>query len=151
MEKLLVAAAIAGDFQMESQNQFRSYYITVFVITILLFLWDLKRTYSMYARKRRCTQPVRAVISAKREIRHLHFSEYVYTFSGLDEYAGVTFYNRSARIRCEYMEDAEVELYVNPDRTREFWFEEEDMPGIFRVILSFFCIGLCLYTIIQLL
>lgn len=49
---------------------------------------------------------------------------YVYTFTGLDEYAGIAFCHKWLEVPTEHELGETVPLLINENNLDEFWFEE---------------------------
>lgn len=109
-------------------------------------IWCLIKINKNNEKRKRTTQLVRAVISEKRPAwdNCPRSPRYIYKFSGLDRYKGITFYDKSAKFRKSYAKGTEVMLYVNPDNVEEFWYEEELVPDMELVYLCAFVIFLAL-------
>ena len=67
---------------------------------------------------------------------------YIYTFTGLDEYEGVIFYDKSLLLENVHAKGEKVSLLINEENVEEFWFEEENEPPgkglpVLIIVLSF--------------
>lgn len=77
-------------------------------------------------KKQRMTKRVNVVIT-NRERKCVGHSQYcyIYTFTGMGEYEGVTFYDESLLIAKVYVKGETVPLLINEYNLKEFWFEEK--------------------------
>lgn len=96
-------------------------------------------------KKQRMTKRINVVIT-HRERKYIGHSQYryIYTFTGLDEYEGVTFYDESLLLMKVHVKGETVPLLINEYNLKEFWFEEKAELGqelllipIIAIFLSF--------------
>lgn len=96
-------------------------------------------------KKQRMTKRINVVIT-HRERKYIGHSQYryIYTFTGLDEYEGVTFYDESLLLMKVHVKGEIVPLLINEYNLKEFWFEEKAELGqelllipIIAIFLSF--------------
>lgn len=97
---------------------------------IITYGWYF-RAISKYMDKRKyATKRINAVVAYRKTskligIRSFHpVYYYVYIFTGLDEYEGVTFYDKSAKLEEQYRIGENVSLYINPENLGQFWVEK---------------------------
>lgn len=99
-------------------------------------------------KKQHMTKRIDVVIAKKERIElKWHHYRYIYTFSGLDEYKGISFYDKSALVEKSHIEGERVSLLINERNVEEFWFEEEVEPDKEVLILAIVVIFLSLVTI----
>lgn len=92
-------------------------------------------------KKQRATKRISAVITKRERIRIKARSSrpvyrYLYTFTGLDEYEGVSFCDETLLLENVHVEGEKVSFLINPENPEEFWFEEEDEPGKGLIVCS---------------
>ena len=61
---------------------------------------------------------------------------YVYTFTGLDEYERITFYDKSVKLEEKFQIGENVFLHINPENLGQFFVEnaaEPDKRIIFEI------------------
>ena len=77
-----------------------------------------------------------------------HHCCYIYTFSGLDEYKGINFYDKSALVEKSHVVGERVSLLINEWNVEEFWFEEEVEPGKEIIVCSLILIFVTIIEVI---
>lgn len=117
--------------------------IIMIVIGISVYIWWSRRVSKFEEKKRHMTKRINVVIM-KREKKAINFSKdrYIYTFTGLDEYEGVIFYDKSLLLENVHAKGEKVSLLINEENVEEFWFEEENEPPgkglpVLIIVLSF--------------
>lgn len=115
--------------------------VFVIIVGIFYFIWQFDRISKYKAKKRRISKCINAVITKRERIEirtrsWKHVYRYLYTFTGLDEYEGVTFCDETLLLECVHVEGEKVSLHINPDNPEEFWFEEADEPGQWILVCS---------------
>lgn len=108
------------------------------MVVIVTYGWYFKAISKYMDKRKYATKRINAVVADRKKSGLIY---YVYTFIGLDEYAGVTFYDKSLKIMEQYKKGSTVSLYVNPENLGQFWVEKATEPdkkmifGIAVVIL----------------
>ena len=101
-------------------------------------------------KKQRMTKRVNVVIT-NRERKCVGHSQYcyIYTFTGMGEYEGVTFYDESLLIAKVHVKGETVPLLINEDNLKEFWFEEKAELGREILLIPIIVIFLSLMNLIN--
>ena len=96
------------------------------IIGILGFVYISREITRNEEKKRHMTKRINAVISY-RERKDVGRSpyRYIYTFTGLDEYDGIIFYDESFLLTNVHVKGKIVTLLINEHNLEEFWFEEK--------------------------
>lgn len=133
--------------------------IVVFGICLIVLLlgciWVTIKVCRHKSMKMHMTKRINAVISDRWEpslYANAISYKYIYTFKGLDEYEGVTFDDRSIKVKKKHEIGENVSLLINANNLEEFWFEEADDPwkkasALWSFLLcqsSFICYLYCL-------
>ena len=120
--------------------------IEIIIIGILIIIQQSRRIARYEGKKQHMTKRINAVIT-NRERKKLDKSlygtivrgdeyRYLYTFTGLEEYEGMIFYDKSLWLKKVHVKGEKVTLLINENDMEEFWFEEEEEPGKGAVIGS---------------
>ena len=109
----------------------------------------VKEDSSIYEKRLHMTKRIDVTIMQK-EIIELkwHHCCYIYTFSGLDEYKGINFYDKSALVEKSHVVGERVSLLINEWNVEEFWFEEEVEPGKEIIVCSLILIFVTIIEVI---
>ena len=97
------------------------------IIGIFGFIYISREITRNEEKKRRMTKRINAVITyrERKDVGHSQYC-YIYTFTGLDEYEGVTFYDESLLLTNVHVKGEIVTLLINEHNLEEFWFEEAE-------------------------
>ena len=124
------------------------------IIGIFGFIYISREITRNEEKKRRMTKRINAVITY-RERKDVGYSQYryIYTFTGLDEYEGVTFYDKSLLLTTVHVKGETVTLLINEHNLEEFWFEEKLEPDKALLLLPILVIIISLinlpYTLVN--
>ena len=96
------------------------------IIGIFGFIYISREITRNEEKKRRMTKRINAVITyrERKDVGHSQYC-YIYTFTGLDEYEGVTFYDESLLLTNVHLKGEIVTLLINEHNLEEFCFEEK--------------------------
>ena len=121
--------------------------ITGIIIAISIIIRQSGRIARYEGKKQRMTKRINAVITNKERkrmdkslygtvVKNDDKYRYLYTFTGLEEYEGMIFYDKSLWLKKVHVKGEKVTLLINENDMEEFWFEEEEEPGKGAVIGS---------------
>lgn len=111
------------------------YALIILIFGIVGLIWQLAVILKYRNKRKHTTKRINAIITEKKVVEYNQYIRYVYTFLGTDEYKGITFYDRSAKVKTSYKEGKKVSLYINPQKVEQFWFEEEEAPNEWSILL----------------
>lgn len=96
--------------------------IITFIMGVMGCTWEAKLALKYKKIKRHMTKRINVVITSKVHMR----CSYIYTFTGLDEYKGVTFHDAGLEVGYSHEIGEVVTLLINEYNLDKFWFEEAE-------------------------
>lgn len=104
--------------------------LMMLMIVIGEYGWYFRENSKYLDKRKYATKRINAVVAYRktsrligvRSFRPVYY--YVYTFTGLDEYEGVTFYDTSLKLEEQYQIGEVVFLYINPENLGQFRVEK---------------------------
>lgn len=128
-------------------------YLTMIIICLVMgifsYIWQ-SRKIALYKEKiLHMTKRIDVTIMQKEIIEiKWHHCCYIYTFSGLDEYKGINFYDKLALVEKSHVVGERVSLLINEWNVEEFWFEEEVELGKEIIVCSLILIFVTIIEVI---
>ncbi len=125
------------------------YAFIIVILGCIFLIWQLVVIFKYNTRRKHATKCINAVITDKKVIEFNQYIRYNYLFVGADEYKGITFYDKFARVEKSYDVGKKVSLYIDPQDVDKFWFEDEEEPGKTNVVLAIILIFLAVLVMVR--
>ena len=113
----------------------------ILILGVFGCAWEGRLTFKYKKIKRHMTKRINVMIIGRLQMRR----NYIYWFTGLDEYKGVIFHDAGLEVRTRHEKGEIVSLLINEYNLEEFWFEEASSidhgkGAIGLGVVTFFCI-----------